>query len=90
MEAPICFRCFRDNDGTVVGCHSNSIYDGHGTAQKAHDLLAYMCNDCHKYVDTHWKQPGVQESFYRAVYESSVWLLSTGGLITRKSFYTEE
>lgn len=82
VEAPICFRCGQSNDGTVVGCHSNAIADGHGTGQKASDLLAYMDRECHRWVDTHWHDGG-QEEFYYAAYKSTIWLLKEGYLVTK-------
>lgn len=81
-EAPICFCCGKANDGTVVGAHSNAIQDGHGAGQKAHDLLAYVCADCHRDIDHHWKTWG-RDTFYAACYSSTVWLLQSGYLIVR-------
>ena len=80
QEAPVCFLCMHDNDGTVVGCHSNSIEDGHGMGQKSHDVLAALGSECHKYIDEHWKEPGVREQYYHAVYKTFVWLLQSGQL----------
>jgi len=88
-DAPVCFSCHFANFGTVVGCHSNSISNGKGMGIKSSDLLAFMCKDCHDYIDAHWKESKVQETFYRAVYESTVWLLQTGRLVTGKPPYTE-
>lgn len=79
-DVPHCFYCGAINYGQVVGCHSNAIRDGHGVSQKAHDLLLYACDKCHKHFDEHWKEPGVQKDFYKGVYDSTVWLLQEGYL----------
>jgi len=83
QDSPHCFLCKKPNDGTVVGCHSNAISDGHGVSHKSHDLLAFLCDKCHKYIDEHWKEPRVQEDFYHCVYDTTIWLLQ-GGYLTVK------
>lgn len=51
-QAPICFRCQRSNDGTVVMAHSNQIRDGKGTGHKAADYrVAGLCRKCHMEID---------------------------------------
>lgn len=86
-EAPICFACGRVNDGTVVGAHSDAIEDGHGAGHKAHDLLAYVCMDCHDIIDGRQHADlGRQQRdaiFYEAAYRTTVWLLQSGYLIVR-------
>ena len=81
-DAPICFRCMEINDRTVVGCHSNAIEDGHGTGQKAHDLVAACCHRCHQWIDKNWKSGG-SEAFYKASYKYTVWLLREGHLVVK-------
>lgn len=45
-------NCGKFNDGSVVASHSNKQCYGKGMAHKAHDwAIAYLCNDCHYYVD---------------------------------------
>lgn len=50
-KAPKCFCCGRDNDGTVVACHSNEQTMGKGMGIKAADVVAYCCATCHEEID---------------------------------------
>lgn len=79
----MCMSCGRPNDGTIVGAHSN-FGDGKGMGQKSHDVLAYVCLDCHDIIDGRQHKDldrTMREAlFYHAAYESTVWLLKTGYL----------
>jgi hypothetical protein len=75
------------NVGQVVGCHSNSLKDGKGGSYKAHDIPAFLCNECHDVIDGRNQGPSTllprQEReliFLEAVYESMLWLLESGRL----------
>lgn len=79
-HVPYCMGCKKPNDGTIVGCHSNRQHDGKGTGQKAHDLLAYCCSECHAYIDGNGDKRERHCFFLQAVYNSIVWLLKEGYL----------
>lgn len=51
-DAPICFGCGKNNDGTIVSAHSNQGLHGKGKALKAHDCyVAALCYVCHSAID---------------------------------------
>jgi len=51
-EFPICTRCGRSNDGSVVPAHSNQLRDGKGKGIKSHDYrVAALCYTCHMELD---------------------------------------
>lgn len=85
-DAPRCMSCNRDNDGTVVGCHPNGLRYGKGMSQKAHDLVSYLCHDCHSVLDgrsgslTRKEKDGM---FLNAFYWSTLWLLQEGRLCVK-------
>lgn len=79
-ESPICTCCGKPNDGTVVGAHSNYLEDGKGTGQKAHDILAYACSDCHRMIDERLTREESRLLFLRGVYNTFLWLLREGHL----------
>lgn len=80
-DAPKCFSCNRPNDGTVVGCHPNGIKRGHGMGQKAHDVLAYCCHECHAKIDGRAGNLALSTReimWLDAFYWSTVWLIQEG------------
>lgn len=84
-EAPHCMWCHSANQGQVVACHSNKIIHGKGIGHKAHDIPAYLCHACHDIVDGRTGKYNAMERefiFLEAVYESMVWLLQNGHLVT--------
>lgn len=50
-KAPVCFRCGCWNQGQVVGAHANLQSMGKGMGHKAADVVAYLCYECHSWVD---------------------------------------
>lgn len=84
-KAPHCMRkaCGAPNRGQVVACHSNSQEHGKGTSLKAHDIPAYLCDECHALLDG--RTPGwdaMQKAlvFAGALFESWLWLMRSGHL----------
>jgi len=81
--APNCMGCGAVNVGQVVGCHPNGLAMGKGMGQKAHDLVAYLCPDCHDLLDG---RTGTLTRFEREVLylrtsnASMVWLFQAGHL----------
>ena len=76
--------CGMPNHGQVVGCHSNSLRHGHGRGVKAHDAVAYMCNDCHSLLDGRVGNITRDEKeylFLDAAYNTWVWLMQSGYLV---------
>ena len=77
-ECPYCMAC--GSIMPLVAAHSNAQKHGKGKGLKAHDIPAYLCSECHEYVDG----PGPREE--RAAYwadamlNSMVWLLQAGKL----------
>lgn len=86
LEAPHCMSraCRAENHGQIVGAHSNKLAHGKGKGIKAHDIVAYLCNDCHDIYDGRkntWMDKAEREMMFQdAVYESILWLLQTGRL----------
>ena len=68
--------------GSIVGAHSNRQQDGKGMGTKAHDLLAYLCPTCHRYVDGDGDKEVRHNFFLQAVYNTVLWLLKNGHLKT--------
>ena len=82
-EAPHCMRrtCRVANVGQVVGCHRGGLSHGRGMGHKAHDLVAYLCMDCHDLIDRRTGTLTPEEAdqeFLDAYYESNLWLLGSG------------
>lgn len=50
-DCPRCMSCGLVNLGTVVACHSNSQRHGKGMGLKSHDVVAYLCQECHDRID---------------------------------------
>lgn len=51
---PCCARTrwCNGNNETVVWCHLNDQFAGHGKDHKGHDLLGFFgCNNCHDVID---------------------------------------
>jgi uncharacterized protein YlaI len=92
-KAPRCMSCGKPNDGTVVACHSNAQRHGKGMGLKAHDLPAFLCRECHDYIDgrnqrsmTGWDtHAGYRQQVWAdAMFQSFLWLLQEGHLeVTR-------
>lgn len=87
-KCPECMNCGAVNMGQVVGAHSNQQAHGKGLGHKAHDLLAYLCDECHRTVDAQEGNPLPREEreriFLAACYRSTVWLLQAGHLVVRR------
>lgn len=86
-EAPICMCCQSANDGTVVGAHPNGHEFGKGVGLKAHDLVAYMCMDCHDWYDGRrpgWNAIQKRQAWHMAFYRTMLWLFQDSGHITVK------
>ena len=82
-KAPHCFHCGARNRGDVVACHSNSLQHGKGMGQKAHDVPAYLCGECHSLLDGRAGSLTRHEKdvmFLSAAFDSMVWLLQAGYL----------
>lgn len=80
-EVPHCMCCGADQDGTIVGAHPNGQAFGKATGLKAHDLVAYMCMDCHNLYDGRdlgWDALQKREAWHGAFYRSMVWLAKSG------------
>ena len=80
-KAPHCMSCGCYNGGNFAGCHLDGLTRGKGMGQKSHDVLAYLCQECHDMLDA---RTGTLTPFerdvmgLRAVYDSMVWLMSAG------------
>ena len=82
-EAPRCMSCGTPNDGTVVACHSNSLRHGKGTGIKAHDLIAFGCQECHDLLDGRLGNLTRLEKdvmFQDAFFFTTLWWLQSGHL----------
>lgn len=54
-----CGICGKQNDGTIVGAHSNQLRDGKGRGIKSHDYrICAICYSCHMELDqgTKWSK----------------------------------
>lgn len=84
-DAPYCMGCRTVNYGQVVGAHSNQIKHGKGKGIKAHDLVAYLCNQCHDVLDGRVPSDMTRDDkahmFLDAAYASAIWLLQSGRLV---------
>jgi len=80
-EAPRCFACGRDNDGTVVAAHANQQSMGKGTGIKAADLPAFVCHRCHDAIDgrtgEHKTRSARNAAWNEAAIHSLRWALET-------------
>lgn len=81
-ECPYCMNqsCRAMNRGQVVGCHPNSLRFGKGMGQKSHDLVAYLCGDCHKVLDGAGDRAVLEAMFLDAFYWSTLWLIQSDHL----------
>lgn len=85
-HAPHCMNrmCRAPQHGQVVGCHSNSLRHGKGTGHKAHDLVAYLCDQCHAVVDGRPEGGPVlprqerERIWADAFFETQLWLFQSG------------
>lgn len=80
-EAPNCFICGKQNDGTVVAAHSNQQRDGKGTGIKAHDYrVAAVCFSCHSELDQgkNWLKSERQLFWENAHRKTVGWLFESG------------
>ena len=86
-HAPCCMYCGDPNHGQVVPCHFNAIKYGKGTGQKAHDIVAYLCDRCHAIADGRMKAAVTDKRdreliLYDGIYRTFLWLLQEGHLKT--------
>jgi hypothetical protein len=82
-EAPYCFGCLRNNDGSIVSAHSNQLRDGKGKSIKAHDFrIAFLCGVCHHAIDQGSKlsREERREMWENAHRLTIGWLFTTGRL----------
>ena len=84
-EAPRCMNpvCGKPNSGDIVACHSNSQRHGKGMGLKAHDAPAYLCSECHDYLDGRkgsMCRADRERMFLESAYETWVWLMESGYL----------
>lgn len=82
-HAPKCMSCGAYNQGDVVAAHSNALKHGKGKGIKAHDLVAYVCRECHSQIDG--AEGGLSREakylmFMDAFYNTVLWLLREGHL----------
>lgn len=82
-ECPHCMNqsCRAYNIGQIVGCHPNSLRFGKGMGQKSHDLVAYLCGDCHKVLDGAGDRHELEAMFLDAFYWSTLWLIQANHLM---------
>lgn len=81
-EAPHCMYCKAANQGQVVASHSNALKHGKGMGIKAHDIPAYVCNECHFDIDFgQFSREQKRLIWADAMFESMLWLLQTGRLV---------
>ena len=77
-KCPRCMSCGIWCLGRCMPCHSNELNHGKGMGLKSHDVLAFMCSDCHDLVDGRRGDLTPTEKllkFLDAVYKTFVWLL---------------
>lgn len=86
-EAPNCMYCGRNNDGSVVAAHMNGIEYGKGMGQKAHDVPAYLCNECHAIADGRLNPGGIvmtkqdrERILLLGAWRTWLWLMQSGHL----------
>jgi hypothetical protein len=70
QKIPFCVICGAPNKGQVVGAHSNRLIDGKGMGVKSHDLVAYVCGDCHAELDGDGDRRERHNDFLQAFYDS--------------------
>lgn len=64
-------------DAPSVAAHSNFGKHGKGTSMKAHDcFVAYLCVDCHRWVDQGMASQTDKEEVWYGAHESSIPLFS--------------
>ena len=82
-ECPHCMNqsCGAYNIGQIVGCHPNGLRFGKGMGQKSHDLVAYLCGDCHKILDGAGDRRELEAMFLDAFYWSTLWLIQSKHLV---------
>lgn len=86
-EVECCTHCGARNHGQVVACHSNSQRHGKGMSQKAHDLPAYLCAECHDLLDGRKGSLTRHEKdvmFLDSAFSSWLWLMQSGHLEVRR------
>lgn len=87
MDAPTCMCCQSTNDGTVIGAHPNGHEFGKATGLKAHDLVAYLCMDCHDLYDGRkpgWDALQKRQAWHMAFYRTMLWLFQHSGHVVVK------
>ena len=83
-KAPHCMLCGARNIGNVVACHSNSLRDGKGMGQKANDVVAFLCRECHDQIDGragHLTEFEKRVRFLEGVNDTMAWLFQSGHLL---------
>ena len=83
-QAPHCMCCWTSKSGQIVGAHSNRIADGKGKGIKAHDLLAYVCQNCHTVIDGPGDKTERHNLFLQAFFNTTLWLLNEGHLEVKR------
>ena len=76
-KCPRCTSCGVWCLGKAVPCHSNELAHDKGMGMKSHDIVAFMCSDCHDLVDGRAGHLTPEEKvlkFLGAVYKTFVWL----------------
>ena len=85
-RAPFCMNPWCEfgpsyEPGSIVGCHSNLQRHGHGGSIKAHDLVAFLCFDCHNLLDGRakgWSPEKKELVFLESAFQSVLWMLRMG------------
>jgi len=75
-EIPNCTGCGKYNIGDVVSAHANWLEYDKGTGIKAHDwAVAFLCDDCHNFVDKAGIAKGHKRSFWELAHIKTMkWL----------------
>ena len=82
-ECENCQFCGVYAPKAIVGCHPNGLKYGKGTGQKAHDLVAFLCPECHNILDgragtlTRFERDAM---FLESFYSTMLWAFKDGRL----------
>ena len=81
-DCPCCMSCGADNHGQVVAAHANWSEYGKGMGTKAHDwAVAYLCGECHLWLDTSGAPRVEKVDFWRCAHAKTLeWLFESGRL----------
>lgn len=66
-----CQSCGAD-DETVVAAHSNQVRHGKGMGIKAHDLPAYLCGQCHAWLDQGGASKKLKNELWMVAFKKSL------------------